>query len=58
MEFKTNVLRLRRELGIYAGGQHYIVAHPGTYTLQMAAETCECSQVQPLSMYIILSFIN
>ena len=52
VEFKTNVLRLRRELGIYAsrGGQHCIVAHPGGSNLQQAAETCEFSQVPPLSM--------
>ena len=43
---------LRRELGIYAsrGGQHCIVAHPGGSNLQHAAETCEFSQVPPLSM--------
>ena len=41
---RQNVLRLRRELGINAGrGQHCIVAHPGGYNLQLAAETCEFS---------------
>ena len=41
VEFKTNVLRLRRELGIYeSGDQHCIVAHPGESNLQHAAETC------------------
>ena len=32
------------------GGQHCIVAHPGGSNLQQAAETCEFSQVPPLSM--------
>ena len=32
------------------GGQHCIVAHPGESNLQQAAETCEFSQVEPLSM--------
>ena len=33
-----------------SGGQHCIVAHPGESNLQQAAETCEFSQVPPLSM--------
>ena len=33
-----------------SGGQHCIVAHPGGSNLQQAAETCEFSQVPPLSM--------
>ena len=32
------------------GCQHCIVAHPGGSNLQQAAETCEFSQVPPLSM--------
>ena len=32
------------------GGQHCIVAHPGGSNLQQEAETCEFSQVPPLSM--------
>ena len=31
------------------GGQHCIVAHPGGSNLQQAAETCEFSQVPPVS---------
>ena len=52
VEFKTNNLRFRRALGIYAGrgDQHCIVAHTGGSNLQQAAETCEFSQDPPLSM--------
>ena len=34
------------------GGQHCIVAHPGESNLQQAAESCEFSQVPPLSMVL------
>ena len=40
-------LAFTRESG---GGQQSIVAHPGGSNLQLAAETCEFSQVPPLSM--------
>ena len=51
VEFKTNNLRFRRELGIYAGrGSTLYSGHTGGSNLQLAAETCEFSQDPPLSM--------
>ena len=50
VEFKTNVLRLRRELGKKITrlrdeqSQHCIVAHTSGSNLQLAAETCEFSR--------------
>ena len=49
--YAANFLHLRE-----TGSQHCIVAHPGGSNLQLAAETCEFSQVPPLSMGLYPQF--